>query len=86
MCKLHQFNRFILPTWLMSLDGCVSVNIGVCFNSRFSMSFNRHNLKYSVLPKKPKKIEEDCINWIKKHHPCEYDKHIINVFSVVFGV
>ncbi|XP_072550724.1 recQ-like DNA helicase BLM isoform X2 [Salminus brasiliensis] len=35
----------------------------------FTMSFNRHNLKYSVLPKKPKKVDEDCINWIKKHYP-----------------
>uniref|UniRef100_A0A4W4GFF0 RecQ-like DNA helicase BLM n=1 Tax=Electrophorus electricus TaxID=8005 RepID=A0A4W4GFF0_ELEEL len=35
----------------------------------FTMSFNRHNLKYVVLPKKPKKVDEDCINWIQKHHP-----------------
>lgn len=35
----------------------------------FTMSFNRTNLKYSVLPKKPKKVDEDCIDWIKKHHP-----------------
>uniref|UniRef100_A0AAR2LQ33 RecQ-like DNA helicase BLM n=1 Tax=Pygocentrus nattereri TaxID=42514 RepID=A0AAR2LQ33_PYGNA len=35
----------------------------------FTMSFNRHNLKYCVLPKKPKKVDEDCINWIKKHYP-----------------
>ncbi|KAM6936936.1 recQ-like DNA helicase BLM [Xenentodon cancila] len=35
----------------------------------FTMSFNRTNLKYSVLPKKPKKVDEDCINWIKKHYP-----------------
>ncbi|XP_054631947.1 recQ-like DNA helicase BLM isoform X4 [Dunckerocampus dactyliophorus] len=35
----------------------------------FTMSFNRANLKYSVLPKKPKKVDEDCINWIKKHYP-----------------
>lgn len=36
---------------------------------RFTMSFNRINLKYAVLPKKPKKVDEDCINWIKKHYP-----------------
>ncbi|XP_061781212.1 recQ-like DNA helicase BLM isoform X2 [Nerophis lumbriciformis] len=35
----------------------------------FTMSFNRANLKYSVLPKKPKKVDEDCINWIRKHYP-----------------
>lgn len=36
---------------------------------RFTMSFNRTNLKYSVLPKKPKKVDEDCTSWIKKHYP-----------------
>ncbi|KAM4618598.1 recQ-like DNA helicase BLM [Polymixia lowei] len=35
----------------------------------FTMSFNRTNLKYAVLPKKPKKVDEDCINWIRKHYP-----------------
>ncbi|XP_040018011.2 recQ-like DNA helicase BLM isoform X2 [Gasterosteus aculeatus] len=35
----------------------------------FTMSFNRTNLKYAVLPKKPKKVAEDCIDWIKKHYP-----------------
>ncbi|XP_056272456.1 recQ-like DNA helicase BLM isoform X2 [Pseudoliparis swirei] len=35
----------------------------------FTMSFNRTNLKYMVLPKKPKKVDEDCIDWIKKHYP-----------------
>ncbi|XP_057693552.1 recQ-like DNA helicase BLM [Corythoichthys intestinalis] len=35
----------------------------------FTMSFNRANLKYAVLPKKPKKVDEDCITWIKKHYP-----------------
>lgn len=35
----------------------------------FTMSFNRTNLKYYVLPKKPKKVDEDCITWIKKHYP-----------------
>ncbi|XP_054475799.1 recQ-like DNA helicase BLM isoform X2 [Anoplopoma fimbria] len=35
----------------------------------FTMSFNRTNLKYSVLPKKPKKVDEDVIDWIKKHYP-----------------
>ncbi|XP_076980387.1 recQ-like DNA helicase BLM isoform X2 [Tamandua tetradactyla] len=37
----------------------------------FSMSFNRHNLKYYVLPKKPKKVAFDCLEWIRKHHPHE---------------
>ncbi|KAM4749060.1 recQ-like DNA helicase BLM [Rhinophrynus dorsalis] len=37
----------------------------------FSMSFNRDNLKYEVLPKKPKKVAFDCIEWIKKYHPNE---------------
>ncbi|TUB69603.1 Bloom syndrome protein [Bagarius yarrelli] len=45
----------------------------------FSMSFNRHNLKYSVLPKNPKKVDEDCINWIKKHYP--YDSGIVYCLS-----
>lgn len=35
----------------------------------FTMSFNRTNLKYAVLPKKPKKVDEDCVGWIKKHYP-----------------
>ncbi|XP_078386252.1 recQ-like DNA helicase BLM isoform X3 [Cetorhinus maximus] len=35
----------------------------------FTMSFNRHNLKYEVLPKKPKKIAEDCIEWIRRNYP-----------------
>ncbi|XP_064191707.1 recQ-like DNA helicase BLM isoform X1 [Anguilla rostrata] len=35
----------------------------------FTMSFNRHNLKYAVLPKQPKKVDENCIDWIKKHYP-----------------
>uniref|UniRef100_A0A665VCX7 RecQ-like DNA helicase BLM n=1 Tax=Echeneis naucrates TaxID=173247 RepID=A0A665VCX7_ECHNA len=35
----------------------------------FTMSFNRTNLKYFVLSKKPKKVDEDCISWIKKHYP-----------------
>ncbi|XP_053355768.1 recQ-like DNA helicase BLM isoform X2 [Clarias gariepinus] len=45
----------------------------------FSMSFNRHNLKYSVLPKKPKKVDEDCINWIKKNYP--HDSGIVYCLS-----
>ncbi|KAM4675919.1 recQ-like DNA helicase BLM [Discoglossus pictus] len=35
----------------------------------FTMSFNRDNLKYEVLPKKPKKVAQDCVEWIKKYHP-----------------
>ncbi|KAM9311949.1 recQ-like DNA helicase BLM [Gastrophryne carolinensis] len=35
----------------------------------FSMSFNRDNLKYDVLPKKPKRVAQDCVEWIKKYHP-----------------
>ncbi|XP_075714546.1 recQ-like DNA helicase BLM [Rhinoderma darwinii] len=37
----------------------------------FSMSFNRDNLKFEVLPKKPKKVAFDCVEWIKKNHPNE---------------
>ena len=33
------------------------------------MSFNRTNLKYVVLPKKPRNVADDCITWIKKHYP-----------------
>ncbi|XP_053220772.1 recQ-like DNA helicase BLM isoform X2 [Podarcis raffonei] len=35
----------------------------------FSMSFNRRNLKYDVLPKKPKSVALDCLDWIRKYHP-----------------
>uniref|UniRef100_A0A6I8PXE0 DNA 3'-5' helicase n=1 Tax=Xenopus tropicalis TaxID=8364 RepID=A0A6I8PXE0_XENTR len=35
----------------------------------FTMSFNRDNLKYDVLPKKPKRVALDCVEWIKKYHP-----------------
>uniref|UniRef100_G3P9W4 DNA 3'-5' helicase n=2 Tax=Gasterosteus aculeatus aculeatus TaxID=481459 RepID=G3P9W4_GASAC len=45
----------------------------------FTMSFNRTNLKYAVLPKKPKKVAEDCIDWIKKHYP--RDSGIIDCLS-----
>nr|XP_027810919.1 Bloom syndrome protein isoform X2 [Marmota flaviventris] len=45
----------------------------------FSMSFNRHNLKYYVLQKKPKKVAFDCLEWIQKHHP--YDSGIIYCLS-----
>ncbi|XP_017361591.1 Bloom syndrome protein isoform X1 [Cebus imitator] len=45
----------------------------------FSMSFNRHNLKYYVLPKKPKKVAFDCLEWIRKHYP--YDSGIIYCLS-----
>ncbi|XP_062946566.1 recQ-like DNA helicase BLM [Cynocephalus volans] len=45
----------------------------------FSMSFNRHNLKYYVLPKKPKKVAFDCLEWIRKHHL--YDSGIIYCLS-----
>ncbi|KAF7466992.1 Hypothetical predicted protein [Marmota monax] len=56
----------------------------------FSMSFNRHNLKYYVLPKKPKKVAFDCLEWIQKHHPLEKDgnhhtreTHFNNLYSMV---
>ncbi|XP_060116338.1 recQ-like DNA helicase BLM [Heteronotia binoei] len=45
----------------------------------FSMSFNRHNLKYDVLPKKPKSVALDCLQWIRKHHP--HDSGIIYCLS-----
>ncbi|NXI95404.1 BLM protein, partial [Psophia crepitans] len=45
----------------------------------FTMSFNRHNLKYDVLPKKPKKVTMDCLEWIKKYHP--HDSGIIYCLS-----
>eukprot|EP00062_Callorhinchus_milii_P002136 gi/632938039/ref/XP_007903513.1/ PREDICTED: Bloom syndrome protein [Callorhinchus milii] len=35
----------------------------------FTMSFNRDNLKYEVLPKRPKKIADECTEWIKKNYP-----------------
>ncbi|NXW62620.1 BLM protein, partial [Eurystomus gularis] len=45
----------------------------------FTMSFNRQNLKYDVLPKKPKKVAMDCLEWIKKYHP--HDSGIIYCLS-----
>ncbi|XP_062998816.1 recQ-like DNA helicase BLM isoform X2 [Elgaria multicarinata webbii] len=45
----------------------------------FSMSFNRHNLKYDVLPKKPKSVALDCLQWIRKYHP--HDSGIIYCLS-----
>uniref|UniRef100_A0A8C3IM49 RecQ-like DNA helicase BLM n=1 Tax=Chrysemys picta bellii TaxID=8478 RepID=A0A8C3IM49_CHRPI len=45
----------------------------------FTMSFNRHNLKYDVLPKKPKRVALDCLEWIKKYHP--HDSGIIYCLS-----
>nr|XP_032820002.1 Bloom syndrome protein isoform X4 [Petromyzon marinus] len=35
----------------------------------FIQSFNRDNLKYEVLPKKPKKVAEDCLQWIRSNYP-----------------
>uniref|UniRef100_A0A8C8R6N6 DNA 3'-5' helicase n=1 Tax=Pelusios castaneus TaxID=367368 RepID=A0A8C8R6N6_9SAUR len=45
----------------------------------FTMSFNRRNLKYDVLQKKPKRVALDCLEWIKKYHP--YDSGIIYCLS-----
>lgn len=33
--------------------------------SRFTQSFNRTNLQYTVVPKKPKKVNEDIIELIR---------------------
>lgn len=55
----------------VSLNVSQSVYVFASPTHRFTMSFNRHNLKYSILPKKPKKVDEDCINWIKKYYPRE---------------
>lgn len=68
--------HFILKTHYMApllKMYCVceaNMHLTLCF--RFTMSFNRHNLKYDVLPKKPKRVALDCLEWIKKYHPCEY--------------
>uniref|UniRef100_UPI00358F96AD recQ-like DNA helicase BLM isoform X2 n=1 Tax=Myxine glutinosa TaxID=7769 RepID=UPI00358F96AD len=35
----------------------------------FAQSFNRVNLKYEVLPKKPKKVTDDCAQWIITNYP-----------------
>lgn len=45
----------------------------------FTMSFNRHNLKYDVLPKKPKSVALDCLQWIRKYHP--HDSGIVYCLS-----
>uniref|UniRef100_A0A8C6J3Y2 DNA 3'-5' helicase n=1 Tax=Melopsittacus undulatus TaxID=13146 RepID=A0A8C6J3Y2_MELUD len=50
----------------------------------FTMSFNRHNLKYDVLPKKPKKVAMDCLEWIKKNHPREMT--LVICATIAFGM
>ncbi|KAG8516349.1 LOW QUALITY PROTEIN: Bloom syndrome protein [Galemys pyrenaicus] len=65
------------PSVLLGVSGQPTLPLPV--ESGFSMSFNRHNLKYSVLPKKPKKVALDCLEWIQKHHP--HDSGIIYCLS-----
>ena len=41
------------------------------FPVRFTQSFNRINLKYIVLPKKPKKVIQDIVELISKSFVAE---------------
>ncbi|CAG13113.1 unnamed protein product, partial [Tetraodon nigroviridis] len=75
--KLHELRKKFPQVPMMALTATatprVQKDIHNQLNMRqpqvFTMSFNRTNLKYAVLPKKPKKVDEDCISWIKKHYP-----------------
>lgn len=44
--------------------GCVVLFYAIL--SRFTQSFNRTNLQYSVIPKKPKKVIQDIIELINR--------------------
>uniref|UniRef100_A0A8C0EG80 DNA 3'-5' helicase n=1 Tax=Bubo bubo TaxID=30461 RepID=A0A8C0EG80_BUBBB len=84
------YDRKLLARFVIDEAHCVSqVKTLTCFPrwqknqlehlTQFTMSFNRHNLKYDVLPKKPKKVAMDCLEWIKKYHP--HDSGIIYCLS-----
>ncbi|KAM4573624.1 recQ-like DNA helicase BLM isoform 1-T1 [Odontesthes bonariensis] len=75
--KLHELRQKFPSVTLMALTATATPRVQKDILNQlnmtrpqvFTMSFNRANLKYSVLPKKPKKVDEDCIGWIKKHYP-----------------
>ncbi|XP_075998238.1 recQ-like DNA helicase BLM [Genypterus blacodes] len=75
--KLHELRQKFPSVPMMALTATATPRVQkdilnqLCMTRPqvFTMSFNRMNLKYAVLPKKPKKVDEDCITWIKKHYP-----------------
>ncbi|KAJ8417515.1 hypothetical protein AAFF_G00223580 [Aldrovandia affinis] len=75
--RLHELRQKFPATPIMALTATATPRVQkdilhqlqMSKPQMFTMSFNRHNLKYTVLPKKPKKVAEDCIDWIKKHYP-----------------
>ncbi|MBN3325494.1 BLM protein, partial [Atractosteus spatula] len=75
--RLHELRRMFPSVPIMALTATANPRVQKDILNQlqmlkpqvFTMSFNRHNLKYAVLPKKPKKIAEDCLEWIKKYHP-----------------
>ncbi|KAG1944816.1 Bloom syndrome protein homolog isoform X2 [Pimephales promelas] len=75
--RLHELRRMFPKVPIMALTATATPRVQKDILNQlamtrpqvFTMSFNRHNLKYSVLPKKPKKVGEECIQWIKKNYP-----------------
>lgn len=75
--RLHELRRMFPKVPIMALTATATPRVQKDILNQlamtrpqvFTMSFNRHNLKYSVLPKKPKKVDEECIQWIKKYYP-----------------
>ncbi|CAM4583369.1 unnamed protein product [Leuciscus chuanchicus] len=75
--RLHELRRMFPKVPIMALTATATPRVQKDILNQlamtrpqvFTMSFNRHNLKYSVLPKKPKKVAEECIQWIKKNYP-----------------
>ncbi|RXN21309.1 Bloom syndrome -like protein [Labeo rohita] len=75
--RLHELRRMFPNIPIMALTATATPRVQKDILNQlamtrpqvFTMSFNRHNLKYSVLPKRPKKVDEECIQWIKKYYP-----------------
>uniref|UniRef100_A0A672RLK2 RecQ-like DNA helicase BLM n=1 Tax=Sinocyclocheilus grahami TaxID=75366 RepID=A0A672RLK2_SINGR len=87
--RLHELRRMFPNVPIMALTATATPRVQKDILNQlamtrpqvFTMSFNRHNLKYSVLPKKPKKVDEECIQWIKKYYPRECDSGIVYCLS-----
>uniref|UniRef100_A0A8C9L6T7 RecQ-like DNA helicase BLM n=1 Tax=Pavo cristatus TaxID=9049 RepID=A0A8C9L6T7_PAVCR len=85
--RLNMLRRKFRPVPMMALTATANPRVQKDIQNQlemlkpqvFTMSFNRHNLKYDVLPKKPKKVAMDCLEWIKKYHP--HDSGIIYCLS-----
>ncbi|TRY58289.1 hypothetical protein DNTS_031055 [Danionella cerebrum] len=75
--RLHELRRMFPNVPIMALTATATPRVQKDILNQlsmtrpqvFTMSFNRHNLKYSVLAKRPKKVDEECIQWIKKNYP-----------------